>query len=239
MSGLAVGSIGHTDDVVGQQQLVELSGRHSQFPAMGVELCERGPFLLAPCVRHPLRGLFAARYRPRARRDHVHGVRVGVSRTVRPGAIRLTSAEDTGCRRWRGESEAEAALRHMRRRFSTVDSLRAAVTKLVNATFAARDTPWEGGGAACASDSKKFGSWSSNFMTEYPWLPGEGDGERASPMLAVPRRWRTGHQAGFDVPMTTSTAWRRWAAKRGRAARASRARRAAASAWCSWGMQSR
>ncbi|QES17722.1 Tn3 family transposase [Streptomyces venezuelae] len=63
--------------------------------------------------------------------------------------------------------ESEAALRHVRRHFITVDNLRAAVTRLVNATFAARDTAWWGQGNACASDSKKFGSWSSNFMTEY------------------------------------------------------------------------
>ncbi|WP_234375870.1 transposase [Streptomyces sp. CB01373] len=63
--------------------------------------------------------------------------------------------------------ETAAALRHVRRHFVTVDNLRAAVTRLVNATFAARDTAWWGRGTACASDSKKFGSWSSNFMTEY------------------------------------------------------------------------
>ncbi|MFD6038450.1 Tn3 family transposase [Streptomyces griseoincarnatus] len=63
--------------------------------------------------------------------------------------------------------ETEAALRHVRRHFITVDSLRAAVTRLVNGTFAARDAAWWGQGTACASDSKKFGSWSSNFMTEY------------------------------------------------------------------------
>ncbi|MFE1935460.1 Tn3 family transposase [Streptomyces sp. NPDC059474] len=63
--------------------------------------------------------------------------------------------------------ETEAALRHVRRHFITVDNLRAAVRKLVNATFAARDTAWWGAGTSCASDSKKFGSWSSNFMTEY------------------------------------------------------------------------
>ncbi|WP_164836119.1 DUF4158 domain-containing protein [Actinacidiphila soli] len=40
-------------------------------------------------------------------------------------------------------------------------------SQLVNATFAARDTAWWGQGTAYASDSKKFGSWSSNFMTEY------------------------------------------------------------------------
>lgn len=60
--------------------------------------------------------------------------------------------------------ETEAALRHVRRHFITVDNLRAAVTRLVSGTFAARDAAWWGQGTACASDSKKFGSWSSNFM---------------------------------------------------------------------------
>ncbi|MGP4110462.1 transposase [Streptomyces sp. 4N509B] len=63
--------------------------------------------------------------------------------------------------------ETEAALRHVRRHFITVDNLRAAVTKLVKATSDARDTAWWGQGTACASDSKRFGSWSSTFMTEY------------------------------------------------------------------------
>lgn len=69
--------------------------------------------------------------------------------------------------RAREHGESEAALRHVRRHFITVDNLRAAVTRLVNGTFAARDGAWWGQGTACASDSKKFGSWSSNFMTEY------------------------------------------------------------------------
>ncbi|GAB1325712.1 transposase [Streptomyces sennicomposti] len=60
-----------------------------------------------------------------------------------------------------------AAVRAPARHFITVDNLRAAVTRLVNSTFAARDSTWWGRGTACASDSKKFGSWSSNFMTEY------------------------------------------------------------------------
>ncbi|MER5628273.1 Tn3 family transposase [Streptosporangium sp. NPDC002544] len=38
---------------------------------------------------------------------------------------------------------------------------------LVNATLRMRDPLWWGSGTACASDSKKFGSWSSNLMTEY------------------------------------------------------------------------
>jgi len=64
-----------------------------------------------------------------------------------------------------GESEAE--LRHVRRHFITRDNLRRAIAKLVNATFEARDPNWWGTGTACASDSKKFGSWESNLMTEW------------------------------------------------------------------------
>ncbi|MER5218253.1 Tn3 family transposase [Streptomyces sp. NPDC002838] len=73
-------------------------------------------------------------------------------------------------RSWRPASTARARLRcgTCAGTSSPSTSLRAAVTRLVNATFAARDTAWWwGGGTACASDSKKFGSWSSNFMTEY------------------------------------------------------------------------
>jgi hypothetical protein len=63
--------------------------------------------------------------------------------------------------------ETEAMLRHVRRHFVTRDNLRRAIAKLVNATFEARDPNWWGTGTACASDSKKFGSWESNLMTEF------------------------------------------------------------------------
>jgi TnpA family transposase len=63
--------------------------------------------------------------------------------------------------------ESEAALRHVRRHFITRDNLRRAIAKLVNATFDARDLAWWGTGTTCASDSKKFGSWESNLMTEW------------------------------------------------------------------------
>jgi TnpA family transposase len=63
--------------------------------------------------------------------------------------------------------ETEAQLRHVRRHFITRDNLRRAIAKLVNATFEARDPAWWGTGTACASDSKKFGSWESNLMTEW------------------------------------------------------------------------
>jgi len=63
--------------------------------------------------------------------------------------------------------ESEAVLRRVRRTFVTRDNLRAAVARVVNATFSVRDEALWGEGTACASDSKKFGSWSSNFMTEW------------------------------------------------------------------------
>ncbi|GAA2271546.1 Tn3 family transposase [Kitasatospora sp. NPDC001175] len=63
--------------------------------------------------------------------------------------------------------ESEATLRRVRHLFVNRANLRAALVKLVNATFAARDEMWWGTGTACASDSRKFGSWPSNLMTEW------------------------------------------------------------------------
>lgn len=62
--------------------------------------------------------------------------------------------------------ETEAALRHVRRHFVTRDNLRRAITHLVNATFAVRDSKLWGEGTACASDSKRFGAWDSGP----PWV---------------------------------------------------------------------
>ncbi|BAS18641.1 transposase for transposon Tn1546 (plasmid) [Arthrobacter sp. Hiyo8] len=66
-----------------------------------------------------------------------------------------------------GHGENERELRHVRRTFITKDNLRQAIVKVVNATFEARNPDWWGEGNACASDSKKFGSWESNLMTEW------------------------------------------------------------------------
>ncbi|MFF4391263.1 Tn3 family transposase [Streptomyces sp. NPDC001552] len=63
--------------------------------------------------------------------------------------------------------ESEAVLRRVRHLFVNRTNLRTALVRLVNVTFAARDQAWWGEGTACASDSKKFGSWSSNFMPEW------------------------------------------------------------------------
>jgi len=63
--------------------------------------------------------------------------------------------------------ETEAALRRVRRLYVNRENLRSAITKLVNATLQFRDSEWWGEATACASDSKQFGSWSSNVMTEW------------------------------------------------------------------------
>lgn len=63
--------------------------------------------------------------------------------------------------------ETEAALRRIRKTFVTRDNLRAAIARVVNETFAVRDVALWGEGTACASDSQRFGSWSSNLMTEW------------------------------------------------------------------------
>jgi len=75
------------------------------------------------------------------------------------GIKRLIHAGDHGV--------TEAQLRGTRRTYVTRDGLRRAIADVVNETLRARDERWWGTGTACASDSKKFGSWESNLMTEW------------------------------------------------------------------------
>ncbi|MFN2506059.1 MAG: Tn3 family transposase [Acidimicrobiales bacterium] len=63
--------------------------------------------------------------------------------------------------------DSEAELRNVRRAYVTRENLRRAIARLASATFEARSAELWGPGTACASDSKKFGSWSSNLMTEW------------------------------------------------------------------------
>jgi TnpA family transposase len=63
--------------------------------------------------------------------------------------------------------ETEATLRRVRHTHVTRENLRRVVIRVVNATFEYRDPVWWGAGTACASDSKRFGSWESNLMTEW------------------------------------------------------------------------
>jgi TnpA family transposase len=64
-------------------------------------------------------------------------------------------------------ADTEAALRRARWTYVNRDGLRRAIVRVVNATFAVRDAGLWGEGTACASDSKKFGAWESNLMTEW------------------------------------------------------------------------
>jgi hypothetical protein len=64
-------------------------------------------------------------------------------------------------------------LLYVRRRFLTRDGLREAIARVVNATLRARHSALWGEGtaacgtAACAADSKQFGAWDQNLMTEW------------------------------------------------------------------------
>jgi hypothetical protein len=63
--------------------------------------------------------------------------------------------------------EDEGALRRVRASHITRENLRRAIVKVVNETFAVRDARWWGRATTTASDSKRFGSWDSNLMTEF------------------------------------------------------------------------
>lgn len=59
-------------------------------------------------------------------------------------------------------------LLHVRRRFVSREALREASIRVANAIFAIRDPGiWGEVGTACASDSKKFGAWDRNPLTEW------------------------------------------------------------------------
>jgi TnpA family transposase len=59
-------------------------------------------------------------------------------------------------------------LLYVRRRFVSAEGLRQATARLVNATLAARQHRiWGEATTACASDSKQFGAWDQNLLTEY------------------------------------------------------------------------
>ena len=63
---------------------------------------------------------------------------------------------------------AHKDLLYVRRRFVSGEGLRAAIARVVNATLRARRTEvWGEATSACASDSKKFGAWDQNLMTEW------------------------------------------------------------------------
>ena len=66
-----------------------------------------------------------------------------------------------------GHGASYQELRYVRHRFIQKNTLRAAIARVANATFSVRlPEIWGEGTTTCASDSKKFGSWDQNLMTE-------------------------------------------------------------------------
>ncbi len=59
-------------------------------------------------------------------------------------------------------------LRYIKRRFVHKEALRKAIAQVANAIFQVRNPQiWGEGTTTCASDSKKFGAWDENLMTEW------------------------------------------------------------------------
>lgn len=61
-----------------------------------------------------------------------------------------------------------ADLKYITRRYVTRDAVRNAIRRVVNEIFKVRQVHiWGEGTTSCAADSKKFGSWDQNLMTEW------------------------------------------------------------------------
>src|SRR5258708_34308885 len=77
---------------------------------------------------------------------------------------------NTGLKRVSSGAGAESYpdLVYVRRRFIRKERFREAIAKVVNGVFRVRlPHIWGEATTACASDSKKFGSWDQNLMTEW------------------------------------------------------------------------
>lgn len=70
------------------------------------------------------------------------------------------------CTTTTGESPHD--LLYIKRKYVTRDNLRSAIAMIANAIMRIRSAAiWGEGTTACASDSKKFGSWDQNLLTEW------------------------------------------------------------------------
>jgi TnpA family transposase len=67
-----------------------------------------------------------------------------------------------------GGGDSYKDLLYVRRRYMHKEALRTAIAQVCNAIFAVRhSTLWGEGTTACASDSKRFGAWDQNLLTEW------------------------------------------------------------------------
>jgi len=77
---------------------------------------------------------------------------------------------NTGLQRMAGLDSGTTSrdLAYVRRRYLNVDTLRRAIAIVADGTLHARDPAiWGSGTTACASDSKHFGAWDQNLMTQW------------------------------------------------------------------------
>lgn len=107
--------------------------------------------------------------------DHLKSVapREFIERSVLQKRLLLSSyglGTNTGLKRVSGSAPdiQYRDLLYVRRKFIQKDSLRSAIAEIANAIFRVRlPEIWGEGTTACASDSKKFGAWDQNLMTEW------------------------------------------------------------------------
>ena len=67
-----------------------------------------------------------------------------------------------------GGEDGYPDLQYVRRRYITKEQMRAAIAQVCNAIFHVRNPAlWGEGTTACASDSKQFGAWDQNLITEW------------------------------------------------------------------------
>jgi TnpA family transposase len=92
--------------------------------------------------------------------------------TLRPRLLRCLYGlgTNTGLKRMITTDEGihYTELVYTRRRFIQKDTLREAIRRVINATLTARlPEIWGEATTACASDSKHYGAWDQNLMTEW------------------------------------------------------------------------
>jgi TnpA family transposase len=132
------------------------------------ELMQRWPMtsLLDILKETDLRTGFSASFKSPTGREHL--VRSTLQKRLLLSLYGLGT--NTGLKRVSAgdHGESNSDLLYVRRRFITRDQLRNAIVEVVNAIFQARlPHIWGEGTTACASDSKKFGAWDQNLMTEW------------------------------------------------------------------------
>lgn len=82
--------------------------------------------------------------------------------------IRAFLGTNTGMKRVASGTQIESFrdLLYARNRFINKDTLRAAIAEIANAILRDRLTSIWGEATSCAADSKKFGAWDQNLLTE-------------------------------------------------------------------------